>query len=177
MLTAVATILAGTIAFWVIVSLSFILMVYWLDDEEPHGVLTTLTFIVTVLLLSFVNKGPINSFVHNVHFSNLLIIAAAYIVIGICWSFVKWYSFLLKKKDKFFQLQEEDVKWGRTPRVFKKEDIPLAKDYKSKIILWMSYWPWSALWTLLNDPVRKLFNAIYRKISIMYQRISNNPLS
>jgi hypothetical protein len=37
----------------------------------------------------------------------------------------------------------------------------------------MTYWPWSALWTLINDPVRRFFCWIYEQISGVLQEISD----
>jgi hypothetical protein len=38
---------------------------------------------------------------------------------------------------------------------------------------WMSFWPMSLLWTLLNDPIRKLFTEIYTRISGTLQKIAD----
>lgn len=35
---------------------------------------------------------------------------------------------------------------------------------KGRIVSWMTYWPWSMLWTLLNDPVRRIMKHIYYAI-------------
>ena len=51
--------------------------------------------------------------------------------------------------------------------------IPLAADHRWKIIHWMTFWPWSALWTLLNDPVRKVFAVFFKHLKSTFQRISN----
>lgn len=189
MLMSMTMFLAGTVAFWVIVVLSFIVMTYLLDfdnDDETHGTLITITFIVTVVLLGFVNKGPVNTFIHNLHFSGLIVIIMFYIAIGIVWSFVKWYLFLLKRRDELIEREEKSKQFrgidgsskvSSVPArsaMIKREDIPLAKDNKSRIVLWISYWPWSAFWTLLNDPIRKFFNLIYVKISKLYQKISDS---
>jgi hypothetical protein len=37
----------------------------------------------------------------------------------------------------------------------------------------MSYWPWSLTWTMLKDPMRKAFLAIYHNIAEQLQEISN----
>lgn len=64
-------------------------------------------------------------------------------------------------------LQYFDRYWG--PSIKK----PVAADNKSLITGWMTYWPWSALWTLINDPVRKFFNWVYESISDLLQNISD----
>lgn len=51
---------------------------------------------------------------------------------------------------------------------------PRARDYKGKITAWMMYWPWSFVVTIVDDPIRKLFNAIFRAIQDVFQRISDS---
>jgi hypothetical protein len=43
--------------------------------------------------------------------------------------------------------------------------------------MWMGHWPISALWTLINDPVRKALKAIYARIAGTLQRISDHLFS
>src|SRR5262249_48149703 len=37
------------------------------------------------------------------------------------------------------------------------EFYPKVRDHKADVLTWMAFWPWSLLWTLLNDPVRRFF--------------------
>jgi len=50
---------------------------------------------------------------------------------------------------------------------------PLVSRNKGRIVAWMTYWPWSGLWTLINDPVRRTFRFLYRRISTTLQRMSD----
>jgi hypothetical protein len=50
---------------------------------------------------------------------------------------------------------------------------PLVRDNKSRIMGWMMYWPWSGLWTLINDPIRRAFRIAYRNIQGLLQSISD----
>lgn len=50
---------------------------------------------------------------------------------------------------------------------------PSAQRNKGRIFGWMIYWPVSMLWTAINDPVRKLYEAIYRAIAGSLQRMSD----
>lgn len=45
---------------------------------------------------------------------------------------------------------------------FKAAIIPHPRDHKARILIWMAWWPWSMIWTLLNDPIKRAFRAIYR---------------
>jgi hypothetical protein len=50
---------------------------------------------------------------------------------------------------------------------------PQAREHKSDIMLWMTYWPFSCLWTIINDPIRKIFRTIYTHIATSLQKISD----
>lgn len=45
---------------------------------------------------------------------------------------------------------------------------------KGRIISWMTYWPWSMLWTLLNDPIRRIMKHIYYAIRGLLIKIAAN---
>ena len=51
--------------------------------------------------------------------------------------------------------------------------IPTAQDNKERITTWILWWPTSLFWTILNDPLVKLANAIYDRFQGIYSRISN----
>lgn len=50
--------------------------------------------------------------------------------------------------------------------------IPIAWEHKSQIITWMMYWPWSALWALIDDFVRKAFKRLQRALESLMDRIA-----
>lgn len=52
--------------------------------------------------------------------------------------------------------------------------IPQISDNKAKVTGWIVWWPWSALWTVLNDPIRRLAEAIYNQLQTTYQRLANH---
>jgi len=51
-------------------------------------------------------------------------------------------------------------------------EIPHPKHHKSKIYRWIGHWPWSLFWTFLNDPIRKICKAIYKRMSIIFVSIA-----
>jgi len=52
------------------------------------------------------------------------------------------------------------------------EAKPKTADMKSTIISWIGYWPISLIGTLLNDPIRRLFNWVYSLVSSLYDKMS-----
>lgn len=47
-----------------------------------------------------------------------------------------------------------------------------ARDNKALILSWIAYWPFSLLVTLLDDPIRALFNWMYRRLRKTYDNIA-----
>jgi len=50
---------------------------------------------------------------------------------------------------------------------------PSVVDEKPRIMAWMIWWPLSAAWTIVDDPVRRLFQHIYHRIAGRLQAVSN----
>ena len=55
--------------------------------------------------------------------------------------------------------------------------IPIARNYKEKIVTWILWWPTSAFWTLLNDPLAKIANWIYNRFQGIYTKIANKAFA
>lgn len=53
-----------------------------------------------------------------------------------------------------------------------KEVRPLAIKNKGRIIFWMSYWPCSALWTLINDPITRAYRFIWHRLGATFENMS-----
>ena len=50
---------------------------------------------------------------------------------------------------------------------------PKANDNKATIIMWMSYWPLSAIWFIVADMIKEMFNYIYDQLGGYFQRVSD----
>ena len=94
----------------------------------------------------------------------------SYFIVGAIWTVTKWYFFLLKEKDKCLEKNKDRDNWHQWATI----DPPKVSDHKSNIMLWMSYWPISAIWTIINDPIKKLFTLIFNKIKNGMQAMSDN---
>jgi len=133
-----------------------------------------------------------------------LVYVGAYVVVGIVWSFVKWFSYLMSFRDAFRQQKEaffkskgmggllstapvptelqaefkefvqHNARWTSEHRnqLFDMER-PRASKNKARITAWASFWPFSFVGTLLNDPVRRLFNLLFNWFKALYQQMSD----
>lgn len=165
-----AFLLFGTVWFWCLTLLTAGLIIYflegaWIDNDDIGGGLWSTILIIVVLTLYyfFGSKEDVkNLFIYlRDNPGSSIAFIGIYLVIGVVWSIFKWYFFLLNKRDKVLKRND-----------FWESDIPKAKDHKAKIISWMSYWPFSAFWTLLNDPIKRTFKFIYSKIEKVYEKMT-----
>lgn len=103
---------------------------------------------------------------------------AIYFLVGIPWSVIKWYFYLLNKRDAV--KAKYDLSSSRNAKSFKQwatdtgYQIPTAYHNKARIIRWMAYWPFSLVWTLVNDPIRRIWNAVYHWLSDIYDALSRH---
>ena len=88
-------------------------------------------------------------------------------LVGIC--NIEWNKYVDDwEKRRRERLRNRSSYWDiplplRTPTT-KDEVIAFVEDNKSRVISWMVYCPWSIVWTLLNDPIRKLMKYIFKRI-------------
>jgi hypothetical protein len=55
--------------------------------------------------------------------------------------------------------------------------IPSAMQNKEKIVAWILWWPTSAFWTILNDPLVRFANWIYSKFQGLYKKIAHRAFA
>jgi hypothetical protein len=49
---------------------------------------------------------------------------------------------------------------------------PKAKDHKSDIITWIIYWPFSLVWFIIDDPMKRLGKFLYRLLGSLYDNVA-----
>jgi hypothetical protein len=171
----------GAWGFWVLIVLSAIIASELLDTDNP-GKATTLAVVVVAILSVFGNFNPFTWIATNPWEAGLWVIG--YFVVGSIWSVGKWAFWLNKSKRRIEDLLANnpgrklkdlstDLRHLKLPTSFP----PKVGDYKSRIIGWITLWPASVAWTLLNDPVRWIGEQIYAHLGGMMQRISNRIFS
>ena len=151
----------GSACFWILTAIAFGLMI--LATEKGSGIGATFTLLITIALLFFFgNKTPLLGLLSGIQTNPFIAVAivAAYVIIGASWAIIKWYFYLIKERDK----ANPESNFITVPRV---------RDHKSEIIVWMIYWPFSMLWTLLNQPIKNIFLFIYNRIESKMQDMAD----
>ncbi len=161
-------------------------LMYFLEDDESHFVASGFTVafcLITLHLLSSFNA------IHLIqsYWKFSIIFSIGYLTIGTLWGILKWKFYIEKQHNKYLGFKRN----FKTKLGINTEDIPdeykekFLRDFqyefhymhiipqvdknKERIITWMTFWPWSALWTLLNDPIRAFYNYVYNKIANVLQ--------
>jgi len=172
------TFLIGTWTFWSLL-LGASLFILWALERES-GWQAFFSLAVTVAVLVLANDVNVLTWVRT-NVNTVLLAFLGYIVVGTGWGIVKWWLYVTGKREKL----DEDIAALRANFKTRPEpelrvamarlslDAPQASEHKARILLWMTYWPWSATWTLINDPVRRAFRYAYTRIAGMLQGISD----
>lgn len=166
---------------------SLIIIAFLEVDDDPRPVQASMTLIGFMVAVHMFSNFSIIPFVQG-FWKFILLGLLAYGIIGFVWGVFKWKNFLIKKhsrylKDKKKFLDKHKLDVTDIPPAFKEEwegsigskynVIPRAEDNKERIISWMTFWPWSFLWFLLNDPIKWFYNTLYYYAADLFQSMAN----
>jgi len=70
-------------------------------------------------------------------------------------------------------VKDDWKKYAKTQYHGKTIKKPMVSNSKARITAWMTYWPWSALWTLINDPIRRFYRWAYTQLRGLLQGMSD----
>ncbi len=161
----------GTLWFWVLIIAAFILLTYQVNIGNGWG--STVVFVLTILAITFLGNSKLVSDI--IGYVNLnpgisIGIFCGYFIAGAIWSLIKWYYFVLDQKEK-------QIKESKTPYNSSKKYsfvMPMPGDFKGDITLWMSYWPLSFIWTMIDNPFKRIFANIFKNLENTYTKISSH---
>ena len=188
----------GTLGFWglsLLIAFAFI----WCIEFDKSGGAAFMLVLTYLFLWGAVGINPVLWAWGNP--MSAIAYVGGYFLGGTIWTIVKWYFYLLRRRDEakkikvYFEANEHDIRtdWSKnstdtfnfvnwmngmsrhqTPRHEYRDNNypPMATQHKGDILFWAAYWPFSAFWTLLNDPIRRLWNAIYSILGGLLQRMS-----
>jgi hypothetical protein len=199
-LAFLAAVTGSGVGFWLVV-LAFMTLIAIFSEEE--GVKATFALVFGVLFLQFIAKWDVAAFARTHSLGILLLYAGGYLGIGVTYAVCKWTIYVKGQRRRYNRLKSEflrncSVTGDVVPDKFKKEwlrhlsqgrsshwgfrhfssthatsIIPDVSENKAALIRWMTYWPFSFALTMLNDPVRRLFEFIYEKIGAKLQEIAD----
>lgn len=170
----------GTFWFWALCVIAWFAIGFLQHEEE--GFWATVVVIATLLILQFLGDVKVFNFVwHHPIYTVLFVLA--YVFAGTVWSFAKWTLHNLKEKERRddyggFQLPKRGDDW--TDERYEAEIKnaldrikPKPREHKAEIVRWMMFWPWSIIWTLLDDIVYRAFRYIFELFQHVYEHITD----
>jgi hypothetical protein len=181
----------GTFWFWVLIAAEMLTLVLLVENEQSAW--ATISVICTLIALQIFGGVPVWQFIlHNPLV--IVLFLAIYCLLGTGWCVAKWWLYV---KDQLYRYNDAKRDYLENHRITgdqipqdKWNDFmahmgsytkygtivlrPKVREHKSMVYLWMAYWPWSFVFTILNDPVRKIYRHIYQSIHTYLQRISDH---
>jgi len=182
--------------FWALVGVFTIALICAIEWDK--GVFATVLLIGSAALLQFAFHVPIFQYI----WENPLASVGwffGWFAVGTVYAMTRWELFIRNQRHGYDELKAKFLTknhvdptlaviplelrgdWKQYSRrlISSTEDYPQGVvvfprpgQYKSRIYMWIAYWPWSLLWTAINDPVRKLVKGIYRSIASFLERRS-----
>jgi hypothetical protein len=179
----------GSLGFWFLLCFASILLVACVEYASPGWAVLTV-----VAVLALFPRATTLDWFHDLrdHPSLVVILIAGYLVAGTGWSVVKWWFYVRNRAKRYLakvavyktshKLPPEQVLTDSQvyealgysagePDLGKK---PSPDGEKGRILTWMIWWPWSALWTAIDEPIKKAFKFIFNEIKALYQKISDS---
>jgi hypothetical protein len=167
-------------------------LIYFIEDESPgYAFVSTIVFILLIQICSdFSIPGWL-----NINTGTFIKWGLSYILIGVIYSIVKYILYLTDKKRKFDKAFKKFCSIKKIKAVM--EDLPINLKYECSkfirteigynslpnlinstkyIVFWMGYWPWSAFWTILNNPLKWLYEEIKESLSGLFKKLHNKIL-
>ena len=156
----------GTLWFWLAAIAWFIIVTFCIEKEESTGwgaLLTSGAFMAA--LFFFGSREPVIGLLRYIADNPGTIIGAItlYLFLGISWSMMKWWFFLKgdrkRQWDSYLKYNngaKDDTRFPWNPA------IPKARDNKSTILMWMSWWPFTAIFDHLERTYDRMAERIMR---------------
>lgn len=123
------------------------------------------------------NGIAIDTIMDLITLPHVLFGALIYLAIGVVWSILKWFIFLFEKKREIEKKYNNDLIKIKNYFATTANSIPVASSNKSLFSFWTIYWPLSMIWTLINNPVRRIFNVIFNFMTNTFNRMSKAVFS
>jgi len=171
----------GGVMFWLLLAAFSIIIVCCIEYEKGL-IATVFTFLSFAAFVWLVDFNIFTWIVANPY--PILIYVGGYFASGTVWAVVKWWFHCIRLREIVLRLK---VKFNATttnnqtfasyvvhnPLYTEDYYQPRASEHKSDWVRWAAYWPFSFVWTMINQPVKHTWLYIYSKLGGLMQMISN----
>jgi hypothetical protein len=172
----------GALGLWFWALAAVVILAAVISVENEKFTVTTPVVVVGIAALIWLSKFDVFGWArHNM--GTIAIAIAVYLSVGVLYGVVRYMFYVHKVADK---LDTYAHRYGYNTKALTKKqasdfalnaglrNFPMkVADSKGRITFWMIYWPFSAPWTLINEPVTRFFNFAYGRIAGLLQGIAN----
>lgn len=192
----------GSLGFWIACAVIGIFCTVAIANEWPGR--ATLAIIAFMIAIHFLG-GSLNilAFLQE-HLVDSIIAIIGYFAVGSIWSIIKWYFFMKRLSWAYIEMRGTFLRANGYPKATETWQVPenlrdkwlgqvlhtpggwlsvrdvieaRVSNHKKRIMIWISYWPFSALWTLIDDPFRWIVRLIYDKLSSIFGLIGRRVMA
>jgi len=194
-------ILSVGVDFLVATLIAFALIVYMVERKITGGAVFMVAVYVGLIQFFFYKGWTPVDIIGCVkeHALDVVIGAIIYFMIGTAWAFIKWWSFVKRERRRYNEVFNRFIKdhaelkgvsmanWPEdmirqlnhnVSSEYSYDDQirvrPKVENFKEEIFLWIGFWPFSAFWTVIDDPIRRICAGIYNLIGKRLQAISDS---
>lgn len=156
-----------------------ILILVSMSADRGYLITSTGIFLVFLALVSMSNNIDIISYIGSNPITSISAVLG-YFGVGVIWAFIKWYCWLKKEKSLWLEDSIHSVIRSTSDGVgsnITSAIPPKITNYKDQIISWMALWPCSVFWTVINDPVRKVFELTFVKLANTFQSMADREFN
>ena len=184
---------------WTFFLIMIVLITALVENGRPAW--SSFFIIGTILLFQFYSTIKPITFV--MHYPMQSVIGCVlYLLIGVLYVRVKWYSRVRVISDRFFKVKDrlfetvlarEEYKMAQTSRMLNdaglvrlyelaareigEKSLPIkVSDYKTQLYLWWVFWPLSLAWTCVDDPLKRIWQFVYRWIAKSLQSTADRSV-
>jgi len=185
----------GAVWFWILMSVVIILLFLEVEYEKPGWATVTCALFFAALWL-FGDFNVLQAIADNPLVAVGCIVG--YLLLGTGWSFGKWWFYLKRCRREYDRIRadfmrQQKIEGDTIPADKRKawreywahhvsydylsqrdDPRPRAGQHKGRIMTWMVYWPWSMVWTIINDPIKRAFKEIFLRLKAVYQAIADH---
>lgn len=181
------------LSFYVVLFIGLALLEVILLEMEHFGRATVLV-IGTALAIQFGHILPLWSWV-TAHPALLLQYAIIYLLVGVLWSFFRWWRLFVHWRDEYAKIRSNYLKdKGLPPNTIPTDDQvremsrrqgyygddkvnpPTFERNRGRLMAWMVFCIFSMIGWLFNSPIRRLYEFVVDMFKGTYQRIGDYML-
>lgn len=178
-------VILGALGFWLFAAFVALVLMALIANERPGW--ATLFFLAAAFATNYLTGVKVFDWVSENPLGAALVILA-YLAIGVVWSIAKWAFFVYAERRAYDRMKTDFLlarqcgnssgavpkelqgDWGRY--IAHRRFPPHAAHNKTRIVTWMAFWPWSLVWTMIDDPIKRIFEFLYRRIQTLLEGIS-----